>query len=219
MNIIESGAMLLLDGPVGPMEVLFDLPAQARARHRRGRASAAAARRQCAAQGAALPRARACATPAGSSRARTSAASGAAQGTHDHGVRRDGRLLCAVAVAACRRTRICRLRWSASRSAPSCSRAWRRALADRGAPAWTRRVSPACHSARSKAGRRYDTPDGICPTRWSSTARTTNACRLQAVLDWARPQSQPIVVVPGADHFFTGRLPVLRNLVTSHLTI
>lgn len=41
---------------------------------------------------------------------------------------------------------------------------------------------------------------------------------LSAVLQWARPQSLPVVVVPSADHFFGGRLPVLRSLVTAHLS-
>jgi alpha/beta superfamily hydrolase len=36
---------------------------------------------------------------------------------------------------------------------------------------------------------------------------------LSAVLDWARPQDLPVVVVPGADHFFHRRLQVLRELV------
>jgi len=36
---------------------------------------------------------------------------------------------------------------------------------------------------------------------------------LQAVLDWARPQSLPVVVVPGVGHFFHGQLPLLKNLV------
>lgn len=40
---------------------------------------------------------------------------------------------------------------------------------------------------------------------------------LASVLEWARPESRPIVVVPGADHFFTGLLPVLRDLVLGHL--
>jgi alpha/beta superfamily hydrolase len=39
---------------------------------------------------------------------------------------------------------------------------------------------------------------------------------LQAVLDWARPQELPVVVVPGAEHFFHGRLQQLRELVTRH---
>lgn len=37
------------------------------------------------------------------------------------------------------------------------------------------------------------------------------------VLNWARPHLQPVVVVPGADHFFSGKLAVLRALVISHL--
>ncbi len=36
---------------------------------------------------------------------------------------------------------------------------------------------------------------------------------LANVLDWARPQELPIVVVPGADHFFHGRLHTLRELI------
>jgi alpha/beta superfamily hydrolase len=36
---------------------------------------------------------------------------------------------------------------------------------------------------------------------------------LGAVLDWARPQDLPVVVVPGADHFFHRRLPLLKRLV------
>ena len=36
---------------------------------------------------------------------------------------------------------------------------------------------------------------------------------LAAVLDWARPQDLPVVVVPGADHFFHRRLQLLREIV------
>lgn len=36
---------------------------------------------------------------------------------------------------------------------------------------------------------------------------------LQAVLDWARPLGLPVTVVPGADHFFHRRLPILKRLV------
>jgi uncharacterized protein len=36
---------------------------------------------------------------------------------------------------------------------------------------------------------------------------------LAEVLGWARPQDLPVVVVPGADHFFHRRLPVLRAIV------
>jgi alpha/beta superfamily hydrolase len=40
---------------------------------------------------------------------------------------------------------------------------------------------------------------------------------LASVMDWARPQSLPITVVPGGSHFFHGQLPLLKNLVVRHL--
>ena len=40
---------------------------------------------------------------------------------------------------------------------------------------------------------------------------------LTSVLDWARPQSLPVTVLPGVEHFFHGQLPVLRALVQRHL--
>ena len=40
---------------------------------------------------------------------------------------------------------------------------------------------------------------------------------LAAVLDWARPQDLPVIVLPGADHFFHRRLSILRALVVRHL--
>jgi hypothetical protein len=36
---------------------------------------------------------------------------------------------------------------------------------------------------------------------------------LADVLAWARPQDLPVVVVPGADHFFHRRLGVLRAII------
>jgi len=39
---------------------------------------------------------------------------------------------------------------------------------------------------------------------------------LAAVLDWARPQELPVLVVPGADHFFHHKLPALRIAVTAN---
>lgn len=38
---------------------------------------------------------------------------------------------------------------------------------------------------------------------------------LARVLEWARPQELPIVVVPGADHFFHLRLHIIKNIVTN----
>jgi alpha/beta superfamily hydrolase len=39
---------------------------------------------------------------------------------------------------------------------------------------------------------------------------------LADVLDWARPQELPVIVVPGADHFFHQKLAVLRSIVQSN---
>ena len=40
---------------------------------------------------------------------------------------------------------------------------------------------------------------------------------LTSVMDWARPQTLPVTVVPGGGHFFHGQLPLLRSLATRHL--
>jgi alpha/beta superfamily hydrolase len=40
---------------------------------------------------------------------------------------------------------------------------------------------------------------------------------LSSVLDWARPQSLPVTVIPGVEHFFHGQLPLLKSLVMRHL--
>lgn len=39
---------------------------------------------------------------------------------------------------------------------------------------------------------------------------------LADVLAWARPQDLPVVVVPGADHFFHRRLPILRAIIQNN---
>ena len=36
---------------------------------------------------------------------------------------------------------------------------------------------------------------------------------LANVLDWARPQELPVIVVPGADHFFHGKLHLIRAII------
>lgn len=40
---------------------------------------------------------------------------------------------------------------------------------------------------------------------------------LVAVLDWARPQTLPVTVIPGGGHFFHGQLSLLKQLVVRHL--
>jgi len=37
---------------------------------------------------------------------------------------------------------------------------------------------------------------------------------LSSVMDWARPQELPIIVIPGAEHFFHRKLHVLKRIIT-----
>lgn len=41
---------------------------------------------------------------------------------------------------------------------------------------------------------------------------------LQKVLAWAAPQSLPVVVVPGTEHFFHGNLLILRHIVMQYMS-
>lgn len=40
---------------------------------------------------------------------------------------------------------------------------------------------------------------------------------LSAVMDWARPQSLPLIVIPGAGHFFHGKLVTVKRLAQQYL--
>lgn len=67
-----------------------------------------------------------------------------------------------------------------------------------------------------EAGRRYD-PPALAPNTLVIHGERDAHVKLQPVLDWCGTQNQAVMVVPGADHFFTGRLPLLRSLIVSHL--
>ena len=45
----------------------------------------------------------------------------------------------------------------------------------------------------------------------------SNVVPLAAVFDWARPQSLPVTVIPGAGHFFHGQLGLLKNVLVQQL--
>ncbi|MDO9313646.1 MAG: alpha/beta fold hydrolase [Burkholderiaceae bacterium] len=42
---------------------------------------------------------------------------------------------------------------------------------------------------------------------------------LSATLDWARPQSLPVIVFPGVGHFFHGQLGLLKSVVVQQLQL
>jgi hypothetical protein len=91
-----------------------------------------------------------------------------------------------------------------------------RRLADAGQPAWrVALVGTPCGDV--EGGRTYDTPDGIA-NALVVHGELDAQVPLRSVFDWARPQGQPVVVVPGADHFFSGKLHLLRSLVVGHVS-
>jgi len=67
-----------------------------------------------------------------------------------------------------------------------------------------------------EGGRVYDTasvPNGSVVIHGQLDERVA----LSALLQWAEVHSLPVVVVPGADHFFKGKLPMLRSIVQAEL--
>ena len=46
---------------------------------------------------------------------------------------------------------------------------------------------------------------------------TDDVVPLSATLDWARPQSLPVIVFPGVGHFFHGQLARLKSVVVQQL--
>lgn len=62
------------------------------------------------------------------------------------------------------------------------------------------------------AASRFDMPP-VPPDTLVIHGEADDVVPLAAVLDWARPQSLPVTVIPGAGHFFHGQLPLLKSLV------
>ena len=46
---------------------------------------------------------------------------------------------------------------------------------------------------------------------------TDDVVPLAATLDWARPQSLPVIVFPGVGHFFHGQLGLLKTVLVRQL--
>jgi alpha/beta superfamily hydrolase len=139
---------------------------------------------------------------------------GASQGAHDSGIGEADDMLVLIARLRSAHPDLPLALVGFSFGAFVLSRVARR-LADRGEPA--RRVVLAGLPVGEVEGQRRYAPEAGLPEVLIVHGENDKRVALSAVLDWARPQGQPIVVVPGADHFFTGRLPVLRALVLSHI--
>jgi len=141
---------------------------------------------------------------------------GASQGTHDGGIGETDDLLAVVAALRAAHPGLPLALIGFSFGAFVQSRV-ARALADRGEAA--RRVVLAGLPAGEVEGQRRYVPEGNLPDVLIVHGENDERVSLSALLDWARPTSQPIVVVPGADHFFAGKLPTLRALVLGHLAV
>jgi len=65
-------------------------------------------------------------------------------------------------------------------------------------------------------------PVEAVPERWRERTlvvhgESDDTVPLSDVMNWARPQSLPVTVVPAVAHFFHGQLPLLKALVARHL--
>ena len=89
-------------------------------------------------------------------------------------------------------------------------------------------VVAALHGARpidgvvlvGTAASRFDVapvPPDLHPQTLVVHGEVDDTVPLASVMDWARPQSLPVTVVPGGEHFFHGQLPLLKTLVVRQL--
>lgn len=68
-----------------------------------------------------------------------------------------------------------------------------------------------------EGGRSYDTPQGLS-NALIIHGEFDERVPLQSVFEWARESNQIVSVVPGADHFFAGRLHILRSMMVEFIT-
>ncbi|QSA97176.1 alpha/beta hydrolase [Methylococcus sp. EFPC2] len=87
-----------------------------------------------------------------------------------------------------------------------------RRLADEGRPA-RRLVLVGTVAGFIEGARHYETPEVARDTLVIHGERD-DIVPLANVLAWAEPQELPVTVIPGADHFFHRKLPIIRDLVT-----
>jgi alpha/beta superfamily hydrolase len=67
-------------------------------------------------------------------------------------------------------------------------------------------------NGRVAAGRDYRT-EAVPENTLVIHGENDETVPLANVFDWARPQSLPVVVIPGCDHFFHRKLHIIRNIV------
>jgi alpha/beta superfamily hydrolase len=80
--------------------------------------------------------------------------------------------------------------------------------------------SPACLVLIGTATGSYDTaniPEELHAITLVVHGEADDTIPLADLMDWARPQKLPVMVMPGVGHFFHGQLVHLRHLVVRHI--
>lgn len=84
-------------------------------------------------------------------------------------------------------------------------------LADEGRPA--KRLVLIGTAAGYVEGARSYTTEAVAPDTIVIHGSKDETVKLDNVLQWAEPLELPVIVVPGADHFFHRRLHIIRNII------
>ncbi|MDQ7989063.1 MAG: alpha/beta hydrolase [Candidatus Dactylopiibacterium sp.] len=138
---------------------------------------------------------------------------GRSAGTHDHGGAETRDMLAVLEWA--------RARWPALAEPPVVLAGFSfgafvqtrvaRALREAGTPA-RRLILVGTAAGFVEGARQYDT-EAVGPDTLVIHGSKDTTVPLANVLAWAEPLEVPVMVVPGAEHFFHGRLHILRNII------
>ena len=136
---------------------------------------------------------------------------GATEGVHDEGIGETDDLL-AVLHDAQRRCGDLAVALAGFSFGAYCQTRVARRLAEAGHPA-QRLVLVGTAAGFVEGTRSYDT-EAVPHDTIVIHGSADESVPLQIVLDWALPLDLPVMVVPGADHFFHRRLHLIRDIVT-----
>ncbi len=135
---------------------------------------------------------------------------GASAGEHDHGGLETDDLLAVLEYARVRFGNMPVYLAGFSFGAFVITRVAKR-LQESGHPA-TRLVLVGTAAGYVEGARQYAS-EAVAPDSVVIHGAEDNTVPLKNVLEWARPLNLPVVVVPGADHFFHGHLQIIRDIV------
>lgn len=135
---------------------------------------------------------------------------GASEGEHDHGIAETDDMYAVYTYARQRFGRLPLYLAGFSFGAFVITRLAKR-LADEGDAA-RRLVLVGTASGYVEGARSYQT-EAVAPDTIVIHGSRDETVRLENVLQWAEPLELPVIVVPGADHFFHRRLHIIRGII------